>query len=130
MVPSTCCPLLMTFSERCVDLFDAKRGTGYFTNKNFFAYVETQFDAKIKAICSDNGYKFTSHACQIYLAKKEYCIKGHGVVERKHRHLIKVAGALLIHVGLPQKFWGESVLICYSSHKQVSFYVAELEKSL
>ncbi|KAL0431466.1 UNVERIFIED_CONTAM: Retrovirus-related Pol polyprotein from transposon TNT 1-94 [Sesamum radiatum] len=33
-----------------------------------------------------------------------------GIVERKHKHLLEVARALLFQSSLPTKFWGESVL--------------------
>ena len=34
-----------------------------------------------------------------------------GIVERKHKHLLKTSRALLFHSGLPMKYWGECVLI-------------------
>lgn len=33
-----------------------------------------------------------------------------GVVERKHRHLLEMARALMFEAGLPTKFWGECIL--------------------
>ena len=33
-----------------------------------------------------------------------------GIVERKHRHLLEVARALMIQSNLPHKFWGQSIL--------------------
>lgn len=83
-----------------------------------FAYVKNHFGVTVKAVRSDNGLEFVGSQCQNLF--KEHGILHHrtciytpqqnGVVERKHRHLIQVARALLFQVGLSQKFWGESVL--------------------
>ncbi|KAF7801742.1 Retrovirus-related Pol polyprotein from transposon TNT 1-94 [Senna tora] len=37
-------------------------------------------------------------------------INYNGVVERKHRHLVQVARAFLVHAGLSQEFWGDALL--------------------
>ena len=33
-----------------------------------------------------------------------------GIAERKHKHLLEVARALMFQANLPPRFWGESVL--------------------
>lgn len=84
----------------------------------FLAYVQTQFDSRVKHIRTDNGTEFLSHNCQSLLQENgivhqrtcTYTPQQNGVVERKHRHLIQVARALLLHAGLDQKFWGDAVL--------------------
>ena len=36
------------------------------------------------------------------------------VVERKNKHLVETTRALLIHDGVPQRFWGDAILsACY-----------------
>jgi len=68
--------------------------------KNFVNYIETQFDAKLKAIRSDNGPEFLM--IDFHLAKGIYhqttCVETpqqNGIVERKHQHIMNVARALM-----------------------------------
>lgn len=63
--------------------------------------------------------EFLSFECQKMLQDNDiihqktcpYTPQQNGVVERKHRHVVQVARALIHHAGLSQKFWGEAVLI-------------------
>ncbi|XP_040374694.1 uncharacterized protein LOC112199378 [Rosa chinensis] len=84
--------------------------------KSFFAFTETQFNQKVQHIRSDNGSEFLSmrsffqangiihqHSCV-------YTPQQNGVVERKHRHIITIARALLFQANLPLEFWAECVL--------------------
>ncbi|CAL8991399.1 unnamed protein product [Prunus brigantina] len=84
--------------------------------KSFFTFVRTQFCTTIKAIRADNGTEFLSlrdfflyngvefqHSCV-------YTPQQNGVVERKHRHILSMARALLFQANLPLIFWGECVL--------------------
>ncbi|CAL8998680.1 unnamed protein product [Prunus brigantina] len=84
--------------------------------RSFFAYTQTQFNTKIKQIRVDNGGEFYSlrnffkdHGV-IYQRSCVYTPQQNGVVERKHRHLIEMARALLFQAHLPLRFWGEGVL--------------------
>lgn len=85
---------------------------------NFVNYVDNQFGLKVKGIRTDNGAEFLSSECQQLLQARgiihqkscPYTPQQNGVVERKHRHIIQVARALLHHANLPQYFWGEVVL--------------------
>lgn len=40
-----------------------------------------------------------------------YSLQQNGIVKRKHRHLLNTARAILFHLGLSTKFWGESILM-------------------
>ena len=82
---------------------------------NFINMIETQFSCKIKIVRSDNGPEFTLNS--FYSTKglihQTSCVhtpQQNGVVERKHRHLLNMARALLFQAHLPQKFWGDAIL--------------------
>ena len=82
---------------------------------NFIQMIETQFDARIKTIRSDNGHEFNMP--DFYSSKgivhQTSCVntpQQNGVVERKHRHLLNMSRALLFQAQLPMSFWGEAIL--------------------
>lgn len=82
--------------------------------KNFVAYVETQFNAKIKVLRSDNGPEFT--LADFYASKgiihQTSCVgtpQQNGRVERKHQCILNIARALLLQSYLPSKYWGFAV---------------------
>ncbi|KAL2247408.1 UNVERIFIED_CONTAM: Retrovirus-related Pol polyprotein from transposon RE1 [Sesamum indicum] len=85
---------------------------------SFLAKAHTQFDSKVKAIRTDNGSEFMSLACQtlfqshgiIHQKSCAYTPKQNVTVERKHRHLLQVARALMFESSLPRSFWVESIL--------------------
>ncbi|KAL2240968.1 UNVERIFIED_CONTAM: Retrovirus-related Pol polyprotein from transposon RE1 [Sesamum indicum] len=78
----------------------------FVTLTTFFAQILTQFSCKIKSVRTDNGSEFG------VLHKKSctYTPQQNGVVERKHRHLLEVARALMFQSHLPNIFWGDSIL--------------------
>ncbi|CAM8932740.1 unnamed protein product [Rhodiola kirilowii] len=84
----------------------------------FFAMVRTQFSAAVKILRTDNGGEFFSDKLTLFLnlqgcihqSSCPYTPEQNGVVERKHRHLLEVARALMFQSGLPKIFWGDSIL--------------------
>ncbi|KAL0444308.1 UNVERIFIED_CONTAM: Copia protein [Sesamum latifolium] len=55
-----------------------------------------------QTLCKDLGI--------IHQSSCTYSPQQNGRVERKHRHLLNVARALLLQASLPTKFWGDSIL--------------------
>jgi len=50
-----------------------------------------------------------------------YTPQQNGVAEHKNRHLIETTRTILIHVGVPQRFWGDVVLsACYLINRMPS----------
>ncbi|KAK9061154.1 hypothetical protein SSX86_018334 [Deinandra increscens subsp. villosa] len=87
--------------------------------QGFIEMVATQFNTQIKCIRSDNAFELGSGNLQKqYFANKGIlhqttCVavpQQNGVVERKHKHLLETARALLFQSKLPLSFWGECVL--------------------
>lgn len=83
--------------------------------RNFCAYAEKQFNKSVKIVRSDNGTEFTclrSYFGEKGIIYQTSCVatpQQNGRVERKHRHILNVARALLIQAKLLIKFWGETI---------------------
>ncbi|KAM3013444.1 hypothetical protein FF2_026299 [Malus domestica] len=81
----------------------------------FIHLVETQFSTRVKVLRSDNGPEFfmTHFFSDKGILHQTSCVstpQQNGVAERKHRHLLNVARALLFQSHLPKKFWGNAIL--------------------
>lgn len=81
------------------------------TLKRFLAFVERQFEKRVKVIRSDNGTEFTClRNCfgELGIVHQVSCVdlpQQNGRVERKHRHILNVARALICQASLPVCFW-------------------------
>jgi len=78
----------------------------------FIAYVSTQFQAQVQIVRSDNGSEFGDHYAVAFY-KGQGIIhqtiyvdtpQQNGIVKRKHKHLLKVARALLFQSKAHVKF--------------------------
>lgn len=79
--------------------------------------VNTQFEATVKIVRSDNGTEFFNSQCNVLFASLgiihqsgcPYTPQQNGVVERKHRHILEVARALKFQGSIHRRFWGDCV---------------------
>ena len=84
----------------------------------FKAMIENQFSARIKTFRSNGGGKDTSTKFKTYLSQQgiihqiscPYTPQQNGLVEKKHRHLIKTIITLLSHASLPSSYWSYAIL--------------------
>ena len=84
----------------------------------FYNYVLTQFGTKIKILRSDNGGEYTSNAFKEFVGKHgivhqtscAYTPQQNGVAERKNRHLMEVARAMMFDRSVPKTYWGDAVM--------------------
>ncbi|RVX07666.1 Retrovirus-related Pol polyprotein from transposon TNT 1-94 [Vitis vinifera] len=79
--------------------------------------IETQYNAKVWVLRSDNGGEYQSSDLQKYfegygIIHQTTCSntpQQNGVVERKNRHLLEVVYASLIAAKTPISYWGEAI---------------------
>ncbi|RVX00496.1 Retrovirus-related Pol polyprotein from transposon TNT 1-94 [Vitis vinifera] len=80
--------------------------------------VQTQFQAKIQVLQTDNAREYYHNILGSYLLEngivhQSSCIdtpQQNGVAKRKNRHLMEVARSLMIASNVPKQLWGEAVL--------------------
>jgi transposase InsO family protein len=80
----------------------------------FYNLVQTQFGKGIKRIRSDNRKEYVNHNLFNFTSKNgiihEFTYvdtpQQNGVVERKNRHLLEVARAILFQMSVSKSYWG------------------------
>ncbi|KAJ9542741.1 LOW QUALITY PROTEIN: hypothetical protein OSB04_029247 [Centaurea solstitialis] len=84
---------------------------------SFHSEIKTQFQTSIKTLRSDNAKEYLSQSVQSYMLQngiihESSCVDTpaqNGVAERKNRHLLEVARALLFQMSVPKPFWADAV---------------------
>ncbi|RVX05485.1 Retrovirus-related Pol polyprotein from transposon RE1 [Vitis vinifera] len=77
----------------------------------------TQFSARIKILRSDNGGEYVNQQFQTYfnnhgILHETSCSQTpqqNGIAERKNRHILETAHALLINAHVPNRYWSDAV---------------------
>ncbi|XP_043806668.1 uncharacterized protein LOC122721806 [Manihot esculenta] len=85
---------------------------------DFFRMIKTQFHRTIQVLRSDNGGEFVNNHLQTFFRDNgilhqttcPYTPQQNGVAERKNRHILETARALLFEAQVPPKFWAIGVL--------------------
>ncbi|RVX09853.1 Retrovirus-related Pol polyprotein from transposon RE1 [Vitis vinifera] len=85
--------------------------------KKFHKMIETQYNAKVRVLRSDNGGEYQSSDLQKYLEGHDIIHQTtcsntpqqNGVAERKNRHLLEVVRVSLIAAKTPISYWGEAI---------------------
>ncbi|CAN0840831.1 Retrovirus-related Pol polyprotein from transposon TNT 1-94 [Linum grandiflorum] len=95
----------------------------------FIQMVRTQFGKTVKIIRLDSGGEFNSTSLLDFYKKngilsQQSCpgvSQQNGIVERKHRHVLDLTRALLVHSKVPPGFWVEVVhSVIYLINRQVT----------
>ncbi|KAJ9539489.1 LOW QUALITY PROTEIN: hypothetical protein OSB04_032222 [Centaurea solstitialis] len=83
----------------------------------FVAETKTQFGVSVKTLRSDNAKEYTSETFRSFMLQQgirheSSCVDTpaqNGVVERKNRHLLEVARALLFQMTVSKQFWADAI---------------------
>ena len=91
--------------------------------QNFYKMIQTQFGVQIQVISSDNGTKNFNESlstCCTHngIIHQSTCVdtpQQNGVAERKNRHLLEVARALMFARNVLMTFWEDAILTAVKS---------------
>lgn len=86
--------------------------------QEFVVLIKNQFGKGVKSFRSDNRTEFVNNQMGMFCKTNgivhqttcTYTPQQNGIVERKHRHLLNVARALLFQSNVPARFWSDCVL--------------------
>ena len=84
---------------------------------NFCSEIRTQFGVSVCTLRSDNAKEYFSSNFQTFMLEhgiihESSCVDTpaqNGVAERKNRHLLEVARALMFQMNVPKPFWSDAI---------------------
>ena len=97
--------------------------------QKFNAKICTQFNTSICILKSDNAKEYFSMSFSSFMSSHgimhqsscAYTPQHNGVAKHKNRHLVEIARTLLLHHKVPQRFWGDAILVaCYLINRMSS----------
>ena len=86
--------------------------------QGFYDMILTQFETKIQVLKTDNAHDYFNSELGNHLSQRgvihcSSCVdtpRQNGIAERKNRHLLETARALMSTKHVPKHLWGEAVL--------------------
>jgi hypothetical protein len=84
----------------------------------FYKMVQTQFNATIKIVRSDNRGEYMSSNLETYFREHDIihqtmCVdtpQENGMAKRKNQHLLEVTCSLMLDTHVPKSYWGDALL--------------------
>ena len=103
--------------SRTTWLYLMKSRSELFSHFSFCAEIHTQFHVYVQNSISDNAKEYVSEQFQSFMVEHDILHQTsyvdtpaqNGVVERKNRHLLETAKALLFQMHVPKHFWADAV---------------------
>ena len=110
-------------------LYLMKSHSELFSHFNVFcAKIQTQFHVSVQTLQSDNAKEYLSKPFQSFMLQHGilhqtscYTPSLNGVTERKNKHLLETARALLFQMNVPKHFWANAISIaCFFINRMPS----------